>query len=90
MKIFFSVLLFFSVLTTSIFSNNTMWQDVQPGSFIVKGQVYLAPIAYRTVKLNKAELFRVLSTAPLEVNVKVKNSVTFISLPMPNGTFAKF
>lgn len=90
MKIFFSVLLFFSVLTTSIFSNNTMWQDVQPGSFIVKGQVYLAPIAYRTVKLNKAELFRVLSTAPLEVNVKVKNSATIISLPMPNGTFAKF
>ncbi|HRE11113.1 MAG TPA: M12 family metallo-peptidase [Ignavibacteria bacterium] len=90
MKIFFSALLLFSFLTSSVFSSSSMWQDVQPGSFNVKGTVYLAPITYRTVKLNKVELYNVLRSAPLESVVKVRNSNVVISLPMPNGSFARF
>lgn len=79
------------VLATSFaVSNTTMWQDAAPGSFSLKGTVYLAPIAYRTVSLNKQEMYTLLSSAPNEQQVRVQNSATIVSLPMPNGTMQRF
>lgn len=90
MKFLFSLILLISALSASVLSNNNIWKDVQPGSFPVKGTMYLAPVSYRTVQLNRAELLNLLRTAPMESAVRVKNSNTMISLPMPNGILARF
>lgn len=89
MKIIFSLIISFFIFTSSIVSNN-YWQDVLPGSFTVKGTVYLAPVTYRTVLINKAVIMPLLFSAPLEKNVPVRFSNTIIELPMPNGVNQKF
>lgn len=78
------------VLTNVFAVSNNLWVDEAPGSFSVKGNVYLAPIAFRSVSLNKSELANILNSAPDEKNTLVKNSNTIILLPMPNGTMGRF
>ncbi len=68
----------------------TLWEDAVPGSFNVKGNIYITPTSFRTVKLNRYEMNSQLSAAPMESSVNVRNSKNIISLPMPNGTMAKF
>lgn len=77
-------------LASSIFASGNLWQDVQPGSFEVKGSVYITPLVFRTVYLNNSELFSLLQSAPSEINVKAINSNSIINLPMPNGKNQKF
>src|SRR5690349_13060627 len=78
------------VLTNVFAVSNNLWVDEAPNSFTVKVNVYLAPVSFRSVSLNKSELANVLNSAPDERNTKVKYSNTIISLPMPNGTMARF
>lgn len=77
------------ILTGALFSGN-LWQDVQPGSFTVKGAVYHAPVSFRTVKLDNAGMYYLLNSAPEEQDVKVQNSNFIVSLPLPNGTMGRF
>lgn len=78
------------VITTSISFAGNLWEDVQPGSFSLKGTVYLAPVSFRTVKINHYEMRTLLLSAPQEVNVRAQNSNVIISLPMPNGQMQRF
>lgn len=88
MKKIFSLFLFI-VLSSAAFSSG-LWENVSPGSFPIKGTVYSNPVSFRTVSLNKGELIPLLLSAPNETSVKVKNSNTIISLPLPNGTTGRF
>jgi hypothetical protein len=78
------------LISGSAFSGSTLWQDVQPGSFNLKGTVYLAPTSFRTVLLNKFEMASILNSAPDESQVRAQYSNVIISLPMPNGTMGRF
>lgn len=89
MKIILSLFLSLFIFSASILSNN-YWMDVQPGSFDLKGTVYLAPVTFRTVMINKAGIIPLLNSAPLEKNVPVRFSNTIIELPMPNGINQRF
>lgn len=89
MKFILSLFFSFFIFSASVFSNN-YWMDVEPGSFNVKGTVYLAPLTYRTVLINKAGIIPLLNSAPLEKNVPVRFSSTIIELPMPNGINQRF
>ncbi len=89
MKLFFTAVLFIA-LSMTVFSSNNLWQDVQPGSFEVKGNVYITATSFRTVKLDQYELRNLLNSAPMESSVRVRNSTFIISLPMPNGVNARF
>ncbi len=90
MKQILFVCAFVVLISGSAFSSPDLWQDVQPGSFAIKGAVYLAPTSFRTVQLNKYELLQVLNSAPKETDVRVQNSNVVLSLPMPNGTMGRF
>ncbi|MEO8513892.1 MAG: reprolysin-like metallopeptidase [Ignavibacteria bacterium] len=89
MKIFYSFI-FLVVFSTALFSSNNLWQDVQPGSFPIKGDIYITAVSSRTVKLNLDEAMSLLRSAPMESNVRVKNSSLIITLPMPDGSNARF
>lgn len=87
-----SFYLFIIALFTScsLFASNAQWQDVQIGSFTVKGTVYLAPTSFRTVKINHFEIRSLLLSAPQESNVRAQHSGVIIQLPMPNGQMQRF
>ncbi|MEO7660087.1 MAG: zinc-dependent metalloprotease family protein, partial [Pyrinomonadaceae bacterium] len=48
------------------------------------------PIKYRTFRLNKAAMIPLLDSAPAEFSNSSRFQQTFITLPMPDGTFARF
>src|SRR5688572_617068 len=83
---------FAALLLVNVFikADTPVWQDASPGSFNLKGTVYLAPVAFRTVSLNKSAMYSILNSAPKETDVKVKNSNVIFSFPMPNGTISRF
>jgi hypothetical protein len=83
----FAALLLLNVFT---YSNTPVWQDASPGSFSLKGTVYLAPVSFRTVSLNKSAMYSILNSAPKEADVKAQNSNVIFSFPMPNGTMSRF
>lgn len=56
----------------------------------MKGQRLIVPKAYRTVQLNKVALTQVLNQAPMEFSEKAKNTQVVMTLPMPDGSFARF
>lgn len=71
-------------------SAGDLWQDVNPNTITLKGTKYMVPIASRTVLLDKGEIFRILSSAPLEKDVKVKYSNAIFTMPLPNGQMGRF
>ena len=84
------LLALFLLLSSSILFAGNLWQDVQPGSFTLKGTVYLAPTSFRTVKINHFEIRSLLLSAPQESNVRAQHSNVIIQLPMPNGQMQRF
>ncbi len=89
MKIIYTVILFFG-FSISIFASNNLWQDVQQGSFPVKGNIYITAVSSRTVKMNRDEIVSLLHNAPMESLVKVRNSNSIITIPMPDGRNSRF
>ncbi len=66
------------------------WNDVPESNIQAIGERVIKPIKYRTLNLNVSDLKPVLEAAPLEKNVRPKNSNSVISLPMPDGTYLRF
>lgn len=86
-------------------SDDGVWQTLAESSFAVDGgqddaeQTDGAPIdseprfipkAYRSLRLNKGALARLLTAAPLEFTDAARNNSTVITLPLPDGTFGRF
>jgi hypothetical protein len=71
-----------------VFSEVTYWQDADVNS--LSSERLVKALKFRTVYLNKGEFFNAMSTVPHERNVKPQNSGSILSVPMPNGTMARF
>jgi hypothetical protein len=55
-----------------------------------ESQPTIKPLEFRVVSLDVEELQALLKEAPLESDVRAKNSNSIISLPMPDGGFEEF
>ncbi len=90
MKYFLLLSVTVLVFTSGIFADTPYWQDVNKESIVQKGERYILASAFRTVYLNKYEFFSVINSVPKEADVKVRNSNSVFSFPMPNGTMSRF
>jgi hypothetical protein len=90
----FSLLLFVIALSIpSVFaaSPDNIWNEVS--DFYLRAtssQRTVVPDYYRTFRLNKDALRSVLRNAPMEYTDEARNNPTIITLPMPDGSFARF
>ena len=73
-----------------IVSPDQMWSST-PGVPLIEGrQSYIHPVSYTAVALDEAKLVEDLSGAPLEFTELAQTSAVEITLPTPNGNYAKF
>ncbi len=88
MKKFISICALLLCLVTGAYSDVAYWKDADVNSLSSERLVNASK--FRTVQLNKADYFTIMSTVPHESNVNVRNSSSIFSIPMPNGTMARF
>ena len=86
-------LVFFVMFFSSTFaeqSNDGIWSDVSTPQ-ILKGQKQLiTPVHFRATKIHWEQLSQLLRTAPFEQTIPLKTSSAIITLPLPDGGFARF
>jgi hypothetical protein len=71
-------------------SSDGLWQQVKESSLTVNTFRPVIPRAYQSVQLNKEAMLQVLAQAPMEFTDAAQASRPVITLPMPDGTFARF
>lgn len=72
-------------------SPDRLWIEINETALAQKqSDRFLIPKNYRTFFLNKSELKNLLKTAPLEFTEKARDNSQVITLPMPDGKFARF
>lgn len=71
-------------------SSDGLWREVKESSVALRGERQVLPKAYRTLQLNRDALAQILSRAPLEFTEAAGNANVVITLPKPDGTFARF
>lgn len=73
---------------------NGLWKDIDEAPLLasekIQKQRRIVPDVYRTVRLNRKALKRLLAQAPKEFTEAAKTAHTVITLPMPDGTLARF
>lgn len=69
--------------------SNQLWRDVDERSLDQTAKRLLIPKAYRTTRLDPVALNETLAAAPMEF-ARPPNQNPMISLPMPDGTLARF
>lgn len=89
LKLFCSILLLTSISFAQT-SRLELWHDVEESSIQLTGEKLIIPQNYRTVKLDLQKFGNLLSNAPLEKNVSLKNSTSVIEFPTPDGRFSSF
>lgn len=67
-----------------------IWQSVDESSFSRKSARAIVPRAYKTLRLNKSSLANLLAQAPLEVSGAARQTEVIMTIPMPDGSFARF
>ncbi len=71
-------------------SPDGIWQAADESSFSRKTARATVPRAYKTLRLNKSSLSSLLAQAPLEVSSAAKQTGIVMTMPMPDGSFARF
>lgn len=79
-----------SLMGASLQAQTSYWSDVPEALVKTTGTRYTVPVKYRTLALNPNSLQQLLDSAPMEDNVRAKDSSVTISLPMPDGTVKRF
>jgi hypothetical protein len=85
-----ALVLLVSLLGTSAFAEESLWRDVDPDQIASRGQRWVVPQQARTVELDIAALRTLLQRAPMEGQLPTRASTSILSLPMPDGQFARF
>ena len=73
-----------------LISRDELWRFVDAGSISRKAERATLPRSYKTLRLNKVAMRNLLSQAPLEFSEAASGSDVVITLPMPDGTLARF
>ncbi|HEX8844156.1 MAG TPA: M12 family metallo-peptidase, partial [Pyrinomonadaceae bacterium] len=72
-------------------SPDGLWQEIdEKESIRNRAETKAAPKSYRSLRLNQAAWTALLRQAPMEFTEAAARSRTIMTLPMPNGTFARF
>jgi hypothetical protein len=71
-------------------SSDGLWQEVKESSLNVSAVRPVVPKSYQSVQLNKEALLRILAQAPMEFTDAARTNPTVITLPLPDGSFARF
>ncbi|MCL4867929.1 MAG: DUF11 domain-containing protein [Anaerolineae bacterium] len=67
-----------------------LWTDVNQAEIILQGERRVIPNRYRTIAINADVLHTILATAPMEFTEAAATNPAEISLPMPDGSMARF
>ena len=95
-RVFQSVFLF---LTTIFLVSNALagespdnvWQETDSSTFQFRAaERTIIPRSYRTFSLNRDNLLAILRNAPMEFTGAARNNDIILTLPMPDGRFARF
>ncbi len=71
-------------------SQDGIWRTSDENTIAVVGQRTIIPRSYQTVRLNKSALTGLLSQAPMEFTEAAEKNKIVMTIPMPDGTFARF
>jgi len=88
--------LVFFLLGTTVWANanisdDRVWRETKDTGFKQRtGERTINPAFYKTYRINKRTLRRVLDQAPLEFTDAARNSEIILHFPMPNGSFERF
>ena len=89
-KTFILSVILASSVTIFAQSGQEFWRSIREKDIVVSGKREIVPNKYKTVHLNIDRLKTVLSSAPLDTRVAVKNSSIIVNLPMPDGTMQRY
>jgi len=71
--------------------HNELWQEVESAAYTnAASDAWVRPRAFRAFQLQHARLHQLLARAPSEAAQRPEASEALISLPMPDGTAARF
>ena len=90
------VLLFLSILggafayKNGVQTSDGLWQKIEEREIANRDSRVDKPLSYLTVRLDTDALVSTLDRAPHESTEAAKNSQAVITLPMPDGSFARF
>ncbi|MBE0573269.1 MAG: hypothetical protein IH618_17135, partial [Ignavibacteriaceae bacterium] len=90
MKNLLILVIFLLIAGNLINAQSNLWIDIPESQIAVKGERYIIPDLYRTIKLNVDLVRALLKSAPIEFTQEVIEGRSEIILPMPDGTFQKF
>jgi hypothetical protein len=71
-------------------SPDGLWQEITETPALRSRAPALRPRSYRALQLNRSALAQLLQQAPLESSKAAKSAPVVMTLPLPDGTFAKF
>lgn len=85
-----AVLMTVPALATAGVSSDRIWTEINDSALRHGPELVNKPNAYRTFQINKANLLALLNSAPEEFTDAARSGQTVITLPMPDGKFARF
>lgn len=69
---------------------NNPWAEKSANAIVAKGKRFTIPQKFRSYSLDLNGMRRLLQQAPSEKNASPRTSRAIITLPLPNGSFARF
>ncbi len=98
MKHKFQIFIFITFSVIALLGQQTFSQQIPDKSFSdisesripATGKRYTIPEHYRTLKLNKLSIDKILNNAPDETPMAVKTSPALFAMPMPDGSISNF
>lgn len=92
-QFFFSVVIacFFASTVAAKLSPDKVWQEIDDSAPQFRAvERTVNPLYYKTFRANKTALNSILNSAPREFSQSARDGETFLTLPMPDGTFSRF
>src|SRR5215204_4032265 len=95
-RFFQSVVLFLTAvfLASTVLAGQSpdeVWQETDASSLQFKSaERSVIPKAFRTFSVNKDNLLTIINKAPMEFTAAAQNNEVILTLPMPDGSFARF
>ena len=68
----------------------SVWEEVIETNIPLSSERYIIPASYETYSIDLEATLNLLSNAPKEFSVDIRNSSTTINLPMPGGEMQEF
>ncbi|MEO7255664.1 MAG: zinc-dependent metalloprotease, partial [Casimicrobium sp.] len=71
-------------------TESDLWQPIEASAIAIGAERVVVPNLYKTMRLNRSNLASLLAKAPMEFTEAARAAPPIITLPMPDGTLARF